>query len=116
MIQKVSKFNKIIELIIKFVSYSFLFLFSDQVMDSSGVPKPGFVYGNNYWFGIQSQCKDMNNRDPLILIEKEIMNNSKYRHVEDEFPPYEVKYFVAYFKHNSTLQYHVRLPNEVSTC
>lgn len=43
------------------------------------------------------------------------MNNSRYRHVEDEFPPYEFKYFVAYFRHNSTLQYHVRLPNEVST-
>nr|XP_050859870.1 nose resistant to fluoxetine protein 6-like isoform X1 [Vespula vulgaris]XP_050859871.1 nose resistant to fluoxetine protein 6-like isoform X1 [Vespula vulgaris]XP_050859872.1 nose resistant to fluoxetine protein 6-like isoform X1 [Vespula vulgaris]XP_050859873.1 nose resistant to fluoxetine protein 6-like isoform X1 [Vespula vulgaris]XP_050859874.1 nose resistant to fluoxetine protein 6-like isoform X1 [Vespula vulgaris]XP_050859875.1 nose resistant to fluoxetine protein 6-like isoform X1 len=87
-------------------------LWSLKVMDSSGIPKPGFVYGNNYWFGIQSQCKDVNNRDPLILVEKEIMNNSKYRHVEDEFPPYEVKYFVAYFRHNSTLQYHVRLPNE----
>ncbi|KAL2718957.1 nose resistant to fluoxetine protein 6-like isoform X1 [Vespula squamosa] len=87
-------------------------LWSLKVIDSSGEPKPGFFYGNNYWFGSRSQCEDTNNRNPFIFLEKEMINNSRYRHVEDEFPPYEFKYFVAYFRHNSTLQYHIRLPND----
>ena len=84
------------------------------MLDSSGEPKPGFIYGNNYWLGVQSQCLDSTNVSPLILNEEVKLNNSKFRNVEEEFPPFDVNYFVAYFRHNSTLQYHTRLPNEAS--
>lgn len=84
------------------------------MLDSSGEPKPGFIYGNNYWLGTRSQCYDSSNRSPLMLEEEVKHNNSKFRNVKEEFPPFEVHYFVAYFTHNSTLQYHVRLPNEAS--
>ncbi|XP_035739853.1 nose resistant to fluoxetine protein 6-like [Vespa mandarinia] len=87
-------------------------LWSLKVIDSSGEPMSGFFYGNNYWLGKQSQCEDTNNRIPLTIKENELINNSRYRHVEDEFPPYKIKYFVAYFRHNSTLQYHIRVHNE----
>lgn len=82
------------------------------MLDSSGEPKPGFIYGNNYWLGIRSQCYDSTNKSPLILSERIKLNNSLYRNVKEEFPPFDVHYFVAYFLHNSTLQYHVILPNE----
>ncbi|KAK2576741.1 hypothetical protein KPH14_005391 [Odynerus spinipes] len=87
-------------------------LWSLKVLDSSGEPKSGFMYGNNYWLGTRSQCIDTMNRNPMILAKSVMMNNSRYRPVEDEFPPFDVHYFVAHFRHNSTLQYHVRLPNE----
>ncbi|XP_046830436.1 nose resistant to fluoxetine protein 6-like isoform X1 [Vespa crabro] len=87
-------------------------LWSLKVIDSSGEPMSGFLYGNNYWLGKQSQCEDTNNRIPLTIKENELINNSRYRHVEDEFPPYKIKYFVAHFRHNSTLQYHIRVYNE----
>ena len=85
------------------------------VLDSSGEPKPGFIYGNNYWLGTRSQCYDSSNKSPIMLVEEVKINNTKFRNVDEEFPPFQVHYFVAHFKHNSTLQYQVRLPNEAST-
>ncbi|XP_014602889.1 PREDICTED: LOW QUALITY PROTEIN: nose resistant to fluoxetine protein 6-like [Polistes canadensis] len=87
-------------------------LWALKVLDASGEPMSGFVYGNNYWLGSRSQCEDANNKSPFLLTETELRNNSRYRRIEDEFPPYEVKYFVANFRHNSTLQYHIVLQGE----
>ncbi|XP_043475080.1 nose resistant to fluoxetine protein 6-like [Leptopilina heterotoma] len=87
-------------------------LWSLRMLDSSGEPRPGFIYGNNYWLGIRSQCYDSTNKSPMILSERIKLNNSLFRNVKEEFPPFDVHYFVAYFTHNSTLQYHVTLPNE----
>jgi len=84
------------------------------VLDSSGEFKSGFLYGNNYWLGSRNQCYDTMNRIPLNIIERGLLNNTRYRDPHKEFPPFKVHYFVAYFKHNSTLQYHVNLPHEVS--
>ncbi|XP_015601967.1 nose resistant to fluoxetine protein 6 [Cephus cinctus] len=83
-----------------------------KMLDSSGAPDSGFFYGNNYWLGSKTQCRDTTNRIPFPLAERELQNNSIYRKIHDEFPPFEINYFVAYFRHNSTLQYHVRLLNE----
>ncbi|KMQ98274.1 nose resistant to fluoxetine protein 6 [Lasius niger] len=52
------------------------------------------------------------NTEPLDLLDKDLLNNTLYRDPQKEFPPFEVTYFVAYFRHNSTLQYHINLPNE----
>ncbi|XP_046739404.1 nose resistant to fluoxetine protein 6-like isoform X2 [Diprion similis] len=82
------------------------------VLDSSGAAKPGFIYGNNYWLGSRSQCQDTSNTNPLIIADEELRNNSKYRDPEQEYPPFGLNYFVTHFRHNSTLQYHVKLPNE----
>ncbi|XP_011704891.1 PREDICTED: uncharacterized protein LOC105460145, partial [Wasmannia auropunctata] len=87
-------------------------LWSLKVLDSSGTFQPGFLYGNNYLLGIRSQCFDTMNADPLQISERDLLNNTLYRDPQKEFPPFEVNYFVAHFKHNSTLQYHTNLPNE----
>lgn len=84
------------------------------MLDSSGGLKSGFIYGNNYWLGVTSQCFDSMNRVPPELLDKDLLNNTIYRDPQKEFPPFEVTYFVAYIRHNSTLQYHVNVPNEVS--
>ncbi|XP_046417290.1 nose resistant to fluoxetine protein 6-like [Neodiprion fabricii] len=87
-------------------------LWALKMLDSSGAAKPGFIYGNNYWLGSRSQCEDASNTNPLIIADEELRNNSKYRDPEQEYPPFPLNYFVTHFRHNSTLQYHVRLPNE----
>ncbi|XP_014614943.1 PREDICTED: uncharacterized protein LOC106792923, partial [Polistes canadensis] len=87
-------------------------LWSLKVIDASGEPKSGFIYGNNYWLGSRSQCEDAKNGDLLVLSEKLIQNNSRYRNIKDELPPFEVRFFVANFRHNSTLQNHVGIPKE----
>ncbi|XP_012225930.1 nose resistant to fluoxetine protein 6-like [Linepithema humile] len=87
-------------------------LWSLKMLDSSGEPKSGFLYGNNYWLGSRSQCYDTMNKYPFELSKRNLLNNSLYRDRQKEYPPFKINYFVAHFKHNSTLQYHVELPNE----
>lgn len=91
-----------------------VYFFILQVLDSSGGPESGFIYGNNFWLGSRSQCHDTMNLLPLDISERELLNNTLYRDPQKEFPPFQVNYFVAHVKHNSTLQYHVQLQNEVS--
>lgn len=83
------------------------------VLDSSGQPKPGFVYGNNFWLGLKTQCLDLDNHKEHAVSPENIKNNSIYRNVNEEYPPFKVNYFAAHFHHNSTLQYHVGMPNDV---
>ncbi|KAG5322398.1 NRF6 protein, partial [Pseudoatta argentina] len=84
-----------------------------KTLDSSGELKPGFLYGNNFWLGSRSQCFDIMNKAPLQLAKRYILNNTRYRDPQDEFPPFQLNYFVAYIRHNSTLQYHINMLTEV---
>ncbi|XP_015113918.1 nose resistant to fluoxetine protein 6 [Diachasma alloeum] len=87
-------------------------LWSLRMLDSSGVPRSGFIYGNNYWMGSKSQCYDILNPEPLALHPKWLENNTLYRNPKEELAPYQLNYFAAQFVHNSTLQYHHRIGNE----
>ncbi|XP_018404669.1 PREDICTED: nose resistant to fluoxetine protein 6 [Cyphomyrmex costatus] len=78
-----------------------------KTLDSSGNLKSGFLYGNNFWLGSRSQCFDIMNRAPFEFAKRHILNNTRYRDPQKEFPPFELNYFVAYLRHNSTLQYHI---------
>ncbi|XP_039313485.1 uncharacterized protein LOC113003453 [Solenopsis invicta] len=88
------------------VHSNFLFL----VLDSSSGFKPGFLYGNNYWLGSRSQCLDISRS--LSMSSRIILNNMQYRDLQKEFPPFDINYFVAHFRYNSTLQYHIRMFTE----
>ncbi|KAH0564236.1 hypothetical protein KQX54_010492 [Cotesia glomerata] len=83
-------------------------LWSLKVLDASGEPRPGFFYGNNFWPGIKSQCLDLRNTKPLELDPEFLKNVSKYRNIDEEFPPFDLNYFIVFFWHNSTQQYQLR--------
>ncbi|XP_043488912.1 uncharacterized protein LOC122515577 [Polistes fuscatus] len=85
-----------------------------KVIDASGEPVSGFIYGSNYWLGSRSQCEDAKNGDLLVLSKESLRNNSRYRNIKEEFPPFEVKFYVANFRHNSTIQYYIPLPKQAS--
>ncbi|XP_077275007.1 nose resistant to fluoxetine protein 6-like [Temnothorax americanus] len=87
-------------------------LWSLKVLNSSGGSKSGFLYGNNYWLGSRSQCLDTMNEAPLEISQRKILNNTHYRDPRKEFPPFQMNYFVAYLRHNSTTQYHVNMFDE----
>ncbi|KAG5325378.1 NRF6 protein, partial [Pseudoatta argentina] len=87
-------------------------LWSLRVLDSSGEFQSGFLYGNNYWLGSRIQCFDTMNTASLRISERHLLNNTLYRDPQKEIPSFKVNYFVAHFKHNNTLQYHVNIPNE----
>ncbi|XP_018308518.1 nose resistant to fluoxetine protein 6, partial [Mycetomoellerius zeteki] len=81
-------------------------------LDSSGQLKSGFFYGNNFWLGSRSQCLDIMNRTPFEFAKRHILNNTRYRDPQNEFPPFQLNYFVAHIRHNSTLQYHINMLTE----
>lgn len=85
---------------------------SMKVLDSSGLPKSGFLYGNNFWLGKRSQCADLSVRRPLPIRKKMILNETLYRPPIHEYPPFEFRYFLATARHNSTMQYHMHLKTE----
>ncbi|XP_012061139.1 PREDICTED: nose resistant to fluoxetine protein 6-like [Atta cephalotes] len=87
-------------------------LWSLRVLDSSGEFQSGFLYGNNYWLGSHIQCFDTMNTASLQISKRDLLNNTLYRDPQKEIPPFKVNYFAAHFKHNSTLQYHINVPNE----
>ncbi|XP_015123942.1 nose resistant to fluoxetine protein 6 [Diachasma alloeum] len=87
-------------------------LWSLRMLDSSGQPKSGFLYGNNYWLGSEHQCYDTLNSAPFALSPKILENNSIYRKSEEELAPFKLNFFAVYIVHNSTLQYHVKQPDE----
>ncbi|KAL0106558.1 hypothetical protein PUN28_016332 [Cardiocondyla obscurior] len=87
-------------------------LWSLQMLDSSGNLQSGFLYGNNFWLGSRSQCIDTMNTAPLQISERLSLNSTLHRNPQKKIPPFEVNYFVAHFRHNSTFQYHLNLPNE----
>ncbi|KYN44570.1 Nose resistant to fluoxetine protein 6 [Trachymyrmex septentrionalis] len=87
-------------------------LWSLRVLDSSGEFQSGFLYGNNYWLGSRIQCFDTMNTASLQISKRHLLNNTLYRDLQKEIPPFKVNYFAAHFKHNSTLQYHINVPNE----
>ncbi|XP_077264331.1 nose resistant to fluoxetine protein 6-like [Temnothorax americanus] len=87
-------------------------LWSLKVLDSSGCFESGFLYGNSYWLGSHSQCLDTMNTIPLQISQRKILNNTLYRDPRKEFPPFQINYFVAHFRHNNTIQYHVNMFNE----
>ncbi|XP_071643855.1 nose resistant to fluoxetine protein 6-like isoform X1 [Temnothorax longispinosus] len=87
-------------------------LWSLKMLDSSGDVQSSFFYGNNYWLGSRSQCIDVMSTVPLPISKLHLLNNTLYRDPQKEIPPFKTNYFAAHFKHNSTLQYHINLPNE----
>ncbi|XP_071648560.1 nose resistant to fluoxetine protein 6-like [Temnothorax longispinosus] len=83
-----------------------------KVLGSSGSRGPRFSYGNNYWLGSRSRCLDTMNKAPLQISQHKILNNTHYRDPRKEFPPFQINYFVAYLRHNSTIQYGVNMFDE----
>nr|CAD7595127.1 unnamed protein product [Timema genevievae] len=77
-------------------------LWAVKVLDASGVPGSSFTWGNNYWLGSASQCRSIG-----WTLPKARGNASA-----DTRPPFQLEFFVANFRHNSSLQVHVRMPNE----
>ncbi|KOC66018.1 Nose resistant to fluoxetine protein 6 [Habropoda laboriosa] len=87
-------------------------VWSLRMLDTSGEPGTGFMGGNNYWLGDRLQCKYLTSNVTLILSEKALKNNSRFRDPEKEFPPFELNFFSARFRHNSTMQYHIEIGDE----
>ncbi|XP_068968944.1 nose resistant to fluoxetine protein 6-like isoform X4 [Bombus flavifrons] len=87
-------------------------LWALRALDTSGVPSGGFVIGNNHWLGDPQDCKHFSENRTLLLSDKIRKNNSIYRNPNEEYSPFEFRFFIARARHNSTVQYHIEVEDE----
>ncbi|XP_034937796.1 nose resistant to fluoxetine protein 6-like [Chelonus insularis] len=87
-------------------------IWSLKVLDTNGVPEPGFITGNIFWLGLRSQCLDLGNRRRLETSPELFEKFSIAHKFDEEFPPFEVNYFIARAQHNATIQFHFDRPFE----
>ncbi|XP_003485325.1 nose resistant to fluoxetine protein 6-like [Bombus impatiens] len=87
-------------------------LWALRALDTSGVPSGGFVVGNNHWLGDRLGCKLFSENRTVLLSDKIRKNNSIYRNPNEEYSPFEFRFFIARARHNSTVQYHIEVEDE----
>lgn len=84
-------------------------LWGMRLLDVSGRPNSGFTYGNNFWPGSRLGCVYINEKRTIPVSTQKIINATRFRKPEEEYPPFPVQYYVTRFTHNSTQQYHIGL-------
>lgn len=74
-----------------------------KVQDASGKSQPGFVWGNNFWLGLEKQCNLLNKprKVPMILSTTRRMQ----QHVTSIATKIPVEYRMFYASHTSTVQF-----------
>ncbi|XP_078044851.1 nose resistant to fluoxetine protein 6 [Augochlora pura] len=87
-------------------------LWAMRLLDTSGSPGDGFLIGNNFWSGSRLGCDFINDRRELPVSTRYKKNMSLFRDPELEYPPFDVRYYVARFTNNSTMQYHLGIMGE----
>ncbi|XP_076473237.1 nose resistant to fluoxetine protein 6-like [Bombus vancouverensis nearcticus] len=83
-----------------------------RALDTSGVPSEGFINGNNYWLGDRLVCTNLSVNRTLLISEEKQKNDSIYQNPNEEYPPFEFRFFIARMRHYSTVQYHVGIEDE----
>ncbi|KAK5649569.1 hypothetical protein RI129_000598 [Pyrocoelia pectoralis] len=80
-----------------------------KVLDASGQPAPGFLWGNNLWLGSHFQCTDISNRKPLEVSPIKVKRPDRTPY---DYPPFDLEFVMAYMRHNNTHQLHTQMPLE----
>lgn len=74
-------------------------------MDSSGIPEPGFVLGQNFWLGSMKGCEGVRKPHRITL------SNRFQRHMHANLlkatAPFDIDYRVIYVEHKSPWQVQV---------
>lgn len=73
-----------------------------KLLDASGRSEPGFVFGNNFWFGSRSQCELM--KDPKIVA---LTSYLHHENLTSEITNFPVEYRIVHVRHSSELQMNV---------
>lgn len=81
------------------------------VLDASGTPGSGFLFGNNFWLGSNVFCNELQNRAPLKLNLRKVPHP---KHTNYTYPPYQLSFVISFIRHNSSLLQRTQEPLEVS--
>jgi hypothetical protein len=86
------------------------FLFSLSALDSSGQLGPGFLLGNNHWFGSEKGCESV--QAPLYVT----LSNRFERLMKPDLiysvAPFDMDYRMVYAKHYSPWQIEIKFHTE----
>ena len=82
------------------------------MLDASGHPTTGFVWGNNYWLGSHQACLQLNNPSIIHLALNEHRKNIV--NLTDVGSPIALEYRMFYVNHESKMQLDLDLYNKVA--
>lgn len=80
------------------------------MLDASGRSEPGFIFGNNFWFGSRSQCELM--KIPKIVA---LTNYLHHENLTSEITNFPIEYRIVHVRHSSELQLNVNTFDRVYT-
>ncbi|XP_055378337.1 nose resistant to fluoxetine protein 6-like, partial [Condylostylus longicornis] len=80
-----------------------------KVLDASGVKKPGFLWGNSFWFGSKEGCDAVQN--PVYITLSDQLKRTMKMGLIGDLAPFAMEYRIVYIKHNSPWQ----VENKVQT-
>lgn len=83
-------------------------------MDSSGVPEPGFVLGNNFWLGSIKGCEGV--RQPHRITLSDRFQRRMHPSLLKSKAPFDIEYRVIYVEHKSPWQIQVEFLLDPKVC
>ncbi|XP_044738230.1 nose resistant to fluoxetine protein 6-like [Chrysoperla carnea] len=72
-----------------------------KIIDASGTPGSGFLWGNNFWEGNHVLCSYITDRIPVTVSPKLPV---RHNITDDDYAPYPLHFFGAYILQNSAIQ------------
>lgn len=84
------------------------------MLDASGRPESGFVWGNNYWLGSKAACDTINT--PVSLFLSTVNDRLNFKNLTETESTVPVEYRMVYARHYPKFQVDVRIMDRVSIC
>ncbi|XP_075168239.1 nose resistant to fluoxetine protein 6-like [Haematobia irritans] len=81
-----------------------------KVLDASGSKPPGFVFGQNFWFGSREACGAV--KRPVGITLSDNYPRVMKQGIINGIAPFDMDYRVVYLKHNSPWQVEIKLMSE----
>ncbi|XP_013103772.1 nose resistant to fluoxetine protein 6 [Stomoxys calcitrans] len=81
-----------------------------KVLDASGSKPPGFVFGQNFWFGSREACGAV--RRPVGITLSDNYPRVMKQGIINDLAPFDMDYRVVYLKHRSPWQVEIKLMSE----
>lgn len=81
-----------------------------KVQDASGNPSTGFVWGNNFWLGYETECSTLNYSPNIKLAQS--VTRKMFKNSTEIASKVPIVYRMFYYQHSSTIQFDADIFNQ----
>ncbi|XP_055608039.1 uncharacterized protein LOC129755528 [Uranotaenia lowii] len=81
-----------------------------KILDASGTPEPGFMWGHNHWIGSEKGCESA--RSPLSITRSDRYQRHMNPNLIAALAPFEVDFRIVHARHQSAWQVEMKFMSE----